>query len=765
MSQVLARRYRPQSFDDVIGQGPIVQTLRNAIEGGRIAHGFIFSGHRGIGKTTVARILAKAMNCRAFPGPTTTPCGVCDACREIRDGASVDVIEIDAASNRGIEEIRALRENVRYRPARDRYKFYILDEAHQLTGDAFNALLKTLEEPPEWAVFVLATTEPEALPATIRSRCQHFSFRAVSFAQILERLRFICDSERVAADEESLGMIAEAGEGSIRDALSLLDQAIAYGGGALEAAGVRTLLGRVSSRRLLELLEAVGADSSRSVLERLDDLLATVSPAQLARQLLHFIRNIIVARAGGPGSALLETTADERQIYAAAAGLFSEEALARFLQIMLRTAGELHYAREERLHLELALMRMLHAGRLSRVEDVIAALESKTAGDAAAAPKADSKNAAAPKADPLTPASNAPARAARSREAPPAGAPVEAPAASAAPSRTEPKTPPAEAAPSDDARNDNSPAAPQRSAGPAAQDTPGLFGDDSDPELNGSRSNRPSPPDTAKVKKNSDASAAAPAERSFASQLANGRFAEPAPIPSAALRPRENGSSAAAPIAATVAVAEPDRVPVSAPDPAGDADRPPSEPADLAARRTQAVLALLQSERPTIEAAVSQAQWIWNGNRLRLAFAAGAAGQAVLAESPEVLAIVRDLCRRACGVAPDIRVERVAQTGQSSPASPQSPPAAPLAGSPEERAARSDKLRLLRELLPATVLKTSDYDAASAERPAQRPAAAAPLAQRPAPRPAQHPVSPGPVAERPAAPAPQPAPSPAPEAR
>src|SRR5213082_1449805 len=225
--QVLARKYRPQKFSEVIGQGHVTRTLKNAIEQQRTAHGYIFSGHRGIGKTTVARILAMALNCRSSDKPVSEPCGICESCTEIRAGNSVDVIEIDAATNRGIDEIRELREAARYRPARDRFKIYILDEAHQITDAAFNALLKTLEEPPGHVVFMLATTQPEDIPQTIRSRCQHFSFHAVRFDAIVAQLRDIAGREGIDAEEDALALLAEAGDGSMRDALSIMDQAIA----------------------------------------------------------------------------------------------------------------------------------------------------------------------------------------------------------------------------------------------------------------------------------------------------------------------------------------------------------------------------------------------------------------------------------------------------------------------------------------------------------------------------------------------------------
>jgi len=372
--QVLARKYRPQKFSEVIGQEHVTRTLKNAIEQGRSAHGYIFSGHRGIGKTTVARILAMALNCRSSDKPVTEPCGICESCTEIRAGNSVDVIEIDAATNRGIDEIRELREAARYRPARDRFKIYILDEAHQITDAAFNALLKTLEEPPSHVVFMLATTQPEDIPQTIRSRCQHFSFRAVRFEEILGQLKDLVGRENLEADEDALALLAEAGDGSIRDALSILDQAIASCDGRLTAEAVRQLAGAAPSTVLEDVMQAVARSSSEEVLRLVDRLIGEGhSPTHFARQMVRFIRNSVVAKIAGGDSSLLQISGDERLRVARVAELFSEEDLARHLQIMLRTHGELGYRQEQRFHLELGLLKMAHAQRLLPIEELLSA--------------------------------------------------------------------------------------------------------------------------------------------------------------------------------------------------------------------------------------------------------------------------------------------------------------------------------------------------------------------------------------------------------
>lgn len=413
--QVLARKYRPQKFGDVVGQEHVTRTLLNALEQGRIAHGYIFSGHRGIGKTTIARILAMALNCRTAIGsegrPTPEPCAVCDSCTEIRNGNAVDVIEIDAATNRGIDEIRELRDAARYRPARDKYKIYILDEAHQITDAAFNALLKTLEEPPDHVVFMMATTQPEDFPQTIRSRCQHFSFHAVKFDDILGQLRTIAGQENITAEDAALALLAEAGDGSMRDALSIMDQAIASaplvdGKAKLDAEQIRELMGTVPNTVFERLLDAVSENQTATVIQEINTLLnAGNSPAALARQFVRYLRNALMARIAGESTELLQISTDERARAARSAMLFSEEDLTRFLQVMLRTYDELNYRQEQRFHLELGLVKLVHLQRLLPVEELLSRLpaSAKSGLGGGALPKA-SGTAPSRTAEPATPA-------------------------------------------------------------------------------------------------------------------------------------------------------------------------------------------------------------------------------------------------------------------------------------------------------------------------------------------------------------------------
>jgi DNA polymerase III subunit gamma/tau len=375
--QVIARKWRPQTFRDLVGQTHVTETLANAIRNNRVAHAYIFSGARGVGKTTAARILAKALNC--VKGPTPEPCGECDSCKEIAAGTSLDVIEIDAASNRGIDQIRELREMVRYAPAAARSKVVILDEAHMLTGEASNALLKTLEEPPDRVIFVMATTEPENLVDTIRSRSQHFHFRALTFAEITGRLQEIAQKENIKIEPAALAVIARIAEGSLRDALSLLEQARAYCGDTISDKDVRELLGVVPDDALDELVGAISTGSA-------DRALALVHTFQKdGRNLQHFcreairhMRNLLIARVCGAESELIAATPDQRPRLARAAAEFSEEDLTRFFQILLQTDDDLRRKPDPRVHLEMGLLRLINAARLAPLEELLGELRGGT---------------------------------------------------------------------------------------------------------------------------------------------------------------------------------------------------------------------------------------------------------------------------------------------------------------------------------------------------------------------------------------------------
>src|SRR5713226_6350481 len=377
--QVIARKWRPQTFDDLVGQQHVTETLKNAIKNDRVAHAYIFSGARGVGKTTAARILAKALNC--VKGPTPEPCGVCDSCKEIAAGSSLDVIEIDATSNRGIDQIRELREMVRYAPAAARSKVVILDEAHMLTGEASNALLKTLEEPPDRVIFVMATTQPEDLVDTIRSRSQHFHFRALTFAEIAGRLEEIAKKENLKIEPGAMAVIARMAEGSLRDALSLLEQARAYCGDTIPDKEVRDLLGVVPDDVLEELIRAIAEGSADRALGLVHTFQKEGRNLQhFCREAIRHLRNLLIARTCGAESDLIAATPDQRPALAKAAALFSEEDLTRFFQILLQTDDDLRRKPDPRVHLEMGLLRLINAARLAPLEELLAELKGGAPG-------------------------------------------------------------------------------------------------------------------------------------------------------------------------------------------------------------------------------------------------------------------------------------------------------------------------------------------------------------------------------------------------
>jgi DNA polymerase-3 subunit gamma/tau len=366
--QVIARKFRPQVFEDVVGQNPIVQTLRNAIEMERIGHAYLFSGPRGVGKTTMARLLAKALNCAG--GPTATPCNECASCQEVTAGRSIDVLEIDAASNTGVDSIRELRENARYAPSRDRFKIFIVDEVHMLSTAAFNALLKTLEEPPDHIAFIMATTERHKLPATILSRCQQFVFRSIPPAEIHAHLRNIASREGMGLGDGALDHIVRAAGGSMRDAQSLLDQIIAFGGQEISDDEVRSVLGFVPAELLSETLDALAARDAAGLI-RIVGIASEqgLHLQQFVKELLGEIRNLLVTRLGLPER--VPGTREDQARLASLAERFSEQDLIRFFDVLFQVEGDLRWASEPRFYLEMACVKLTELGRLRELEDVI----------------------------------------------------------------------------------------------------------------------------------------------------------------------------------------------------------------------------------------------------------------------------------------------------------------------------------------------------------------------------------------------------------
>ncbi|RNC72200.1 MAG: DNA polymerase III subunit gamma/tau [Desulfuromonadales bacterium] len=371
---VLARKWRPQTFSDLTGQEHVSQTLQNAIDSGRIAHAFLFTGARGVGKTSSARILAKALTCEQ--GMSPEPCNVCPACTEITAGTAVDVLEIDGASNTGVDDIRELRENVKYLPSRLRYKIFIIDEVHMLSTNAFNALLKTLEEPPPHVKFIFATTEPHKVPITILSRCQRFDFRRIPLAKVVGRLRHIVDQEQIAISDAALTMVARKGDGSMRDSLSVLDQVLAFCGDQVRDEDVTSLLGVVDRRLLMEATAAIFARDTRASLgiaARVDEF--GYNMRQFCGELIDHLRNLLILKAVGDARDLLDLSEAEMASLREQAEAAPLDDLQRHLAILLRTDAEMAQASFPRLMLEMALVRMATLAPVVPVDELLERLK------------------------------------------------------------------------------------------------------------------------------------------------------------------------------------------------------------------------------------------------------------------------------------------------------------------------------------------------------------------------------------------------------
>ena len=375
--QVLARKWRPQSFEDVVGQETVTQTLQNAIKSDRIAHAFLLSGVRGVGKTTTARILAKALNCGH--GPTPSPCGECVSCQEIAAANSVDVMEIDAASNTGVDNIRELRESVRYATSRDRFKIYIIDEVHMLSNQAFNALLKTLEEPPPHVKFILATTEHHKIPVTITSRCQEFDLKPIPFQLILDRLRFIGEKEGLEISDYALQVIVSTAQGSMRDAQSALDQIISFCGKRVRDKDVQVLLGVVGNELLSSVVEAILQRDTKTLLECVQKLgNHGIETQNFCRQLIAYLRNLLVCKIAGWDEHLLHLPDSEKETLLKQSAEVSELDLIRFYDLLNRTENELRWHSHSHIHLEMALVKLVKLGQLPTLEQIISQLESSS---------------------------------------------------------------------------------------------------------------------------------------------------------------------------------------------------------------------------------------------------------------------------------------------------------------------------------------------------------------------------------------------------
>ncbi|WP_205481787.1 DNA polymerase III subunit gamma/tau [Sphingomonas arenae] len=395
--RVLARKYRPQSFAELIGQDAMVQTLGNAIAQNRIAHAFLMTGVRGVGKTSTARLVAKALNCigpDGKGGPTIDPCGVCEPCRAIAEGRHIDVIEMDAASHTGVDDVREIIEAVRYSAVSARFKIYIIDEVHMLSKSAFNALLKTLEEPPEHVKFLFATTEVNKVPVTVLSRCQRFDLRRIPAEKLAEHFARVAQAEGIEVEPEALAVVARAAEGSARDGLSILDQAIAHGQGKVTAEQVRAMLGLADRGRTRQLLVTLLSGDAAAVLEQLDSAHALgIDPSALLRGLMESVHAVTRAKAGAGGDVL--ASAEEREAAADLAGKLGWATLHRLWQLLLKGLTDVQVAPDPQEAAAMALLRVVHAAELPDPAALIARLQGGEGAVAVAGAPARSAPASA----------------------------------------------------------------------------------------------------------------------------------------------------------------------------------------------------------------------------------------------------------------------------------------------------------------------------------------------------------------------------------
>jgi DNA polymerase-3 subunit gamma/tau len=414
------RRWRPKTFEEIIGQERITRTLQNAIRAGRTSHAYLFAGHRGTGKTTTARILAKALNC--VQGPTPTPDNTCPSCEAISRGTSMDVIEIDGASNTSVDDIRDLKEKIVLAPTESRYKVYIIDEVHMLSTSAFNALLKTLEEPPPHAVFILVTTEPHRIPPTVLSRCQRFDFRRVSFAEIAARLRTIAQGEGIAIDDAALAQIVRSADGAVRDAESVLDQLSAYTDGTIDAALVTGVLGLLDEDTASGLAEAVLARDVAAALRLAQEATdAGKDPRQVMRTLLEYFRDLLIVKTCGPAAAgILDAPREHLTHLAASADRIGVADLLRAVRALNDAVVDTRWSTQPRLALEVTLIRLARPEMDPSMEGLLTRVERLEAGQTPVARPADAHGGGAPPGPPRTP----PRRPAPRSDVPQAGAPL-----------------------------------------------------------------------------------------------------------------------------------------------------------------------------------------------------------------------------------------------------------------------------------------------------------------------------------------------------